>query len=188
MGSVAERLKLLRYSYAANAVKVMVLRDAGSVRIGEDSLTLAKGTEVELPRWAAVRLSELGIAKFKEEPLTIEDVARVHYNEMNVRSPMQLGKLPEGFYQRARDYISQLERGLKETADPALFREKMRAEVMLKEIIEKRISMIMQLVMSSNAAVHVIERLTPEERVLYNELRTAVEEWKALVAPYLRGA
>ncbi len=185
MTNIASMLELIRTNYMLGKVKVLVLKDAGPLLVDNETIILKRGYELEIPRFLAEILAEKGIVSFKDEILGIEDIARIHYNEMNIRSPAGIDELPENFYQRALDYMKKLDKELKETVDPALFEEKKRAEIMLKEILFKRLSLLLQLILSPMASYQVLAKLSDEEKVLYELLEKSINKWISIVAPYL---
>ncbi len=185
MTNIASMLELIRTNYMLGKVKVLVLKDAGPLLVNNETIILKRGYELEIPRFLAEILAEKGIVSFKDEILGIEDIARIHYNEMNIRSPAGIDELPENFYQRALDYMKRLDKELKETVDPALFEEKKRAEIMLKEILFKRLSLLLQLILSPMASYQVLAKLSDEEKVLYELLEKSINKWISIVAPYL---
>ncbi len=183
MASIESRIEALRVRYELKPVRVMVLRDVGKVRIDGVEYELRKGTEVELPRWMARVLASKGIVEYIETPMTLDDVARVHYMVTEARSLAETPQLPEDFYFRARDYLRQLSEELRRRPDPRILEEKSKAEIYLEEVVTRRLWAILQLLRSPAARSEVYDRLSSEEKVLHDTLLEEIEAWRRMVSP-----
>ena len=181
------RLAVIEARYELRPVRVMVVRDAGRIRVDGVEYELRKGTEVEIPRWMARVLAERGIVEPLESPMTLDDVARVHYMVTEAQSLADTPSLPEDFYLRARDYLESLRRELRRRPDPQLLDELGKAEVYLEEIVTKRLWTVLQLLRSPSARAEVYERLSSEEKALHDTLHEAIEEWRKRISPVERG-
>ncbi len=179
------RLSALEEEYLEKPVRVLVLRDH-TLTLPGGSVELRKGTEMEIPRRAARLLQARGVVEVRDEGLKLEDIARIHFSEMETRSPAEIARLPPDFYMRAKEYMALVEERLR-SLDPQAFEEKKRAELFLSEIISHRLSLILRLLQSGVKLAKVMDKLTPEEQVLYEALSTLLEEWRKRVAGYLEG-
>ncbi len=84
-----------------------------------------------------------------------------------------LQKLEEDFYERVREAIR-----LSETSPEGNKREAVMAKSTLKKLIELRSTKIVALALKGE---DIGEKLTKEERELYNNIRTVIEEFKRRV-------
>ena len=184
--SMESRIVALLVRYELKPVRVMIVKDAGRVRVDGVEVELRKGTEVELPRWMAKVPIEKGIAEPLEATMTLDDVARIHYIVTEAQSVLDTPQLPEDFYLRARDYLRMLDEELRRRPEPQVLEERMKAEVYLDEIVTRRLWTILQLLRSPSARSEVYERLTSEEKLLHDELYSRIEAWRERVSPVKR--
>ena len=140
----SELLELIELSYKLERVRVMVVKDYGSLEIDGVVYELRRGTEIELPRWIAEVLEEAGIVEVLETGLGLEDIARIHFSTHSVKSMRELERLPENFYIQAKEYLRELEARIRRELNTTLLEEKQKAELYLVEIINRRLGMILQ--------------------------------------------
>ncbi len=155
----------------------MVLKDLGVVRADGASYELRKGTEVELPRWLARSLQSIGAVKILESPLSIEDIARVHFNVLNARSLRDLEPVPEYFYLQVSEYLQDLDERIRREFDASLLDEKRRAELYMNDIVNKRIVTILHALRSPAAIAEISSKLSLEERILADSMKCLLDEW-----------
>jgi len=167
----------VRISFLAKKVRVMVLKDLGNVRADGEVYELRKGTEVELPRWLARTLQQQGIVKILETPLTIDDIARVHFNVFNARSLRELEAVPEYFYLQVQEYLEELSRRIREEFNAALLDERRKAELYMLEIVSRRITALLQALRSPAAVAEISSKLSMEERVLADAMKSLLDDW-----------
>ncbi|AEM38241.1 hypothetical protein Pyrfu_0369 [Pyrolobus fumarii 1A] len=184
MPSLEAKLEALRIRYETRPVRVMVVKEVGKIVIDGVEIELRKGTEIEVPRWIAKVLEEKGIVEPLESPMSLDDIARVHFIVTEARSLADTPSLPEDFYFRAADYLRRLETELRRRPEPQLLEEKSKAELYFEEIVSRRLWTILQLLRSPGARAEVYEKLSPEEKTLHDDLLARIEEWKRRVAPH----
>jgi len=177
----SELLELIELSYKLKPVRVMVVKDYGSLEIDGATYELRRGTEVEIPRWIAEVLEEAGVVEVLETGLGLEDIARIHFSTHSVKSVRELERLPENFYMQAKEYLRELDARIRRELNPILLEEKQKAELYLVEIIGRRLSMIVQVLRSFASLVEVYERFSEEEKLLADVLRGLIEEWRKKV-------
>ena len=177
----SELLELIELSYKLKPVRVMVVKDYGSLEIDGATYELRRGTEVEIPRWIAEVLEEAGAVEVLETRLGLEDIARIHFSTHSVKSVRELERLPENFYMQAKEYLRELDARIRRELNPMLLEEKQKAELYLVEIIGRRLSMIVQVLRSFASLVEVYERFSEEEKLLADVLRGLIEEWRKKV-------
>uniref|UniRef100_A0A7J3ZLW7 GINS subunit domain-containing protein n=1 Tax=Fervidicoccus fontis TaxID=683846 RepID=A0A7J3ZLW7_9CREN len=176
-----ESLTLLRKAFELTSARVVVTRDILPLRLSTGEVLVAsKGEKVEVPRWIAKFLEERGIAKRLTEEISIEDVLRVHYKELDRRSISELQKLPENFYWLLQEYIETLQRDLRTAPNPRLLEERRRLEGYLSDILEKRVQAIMVLAtLLKSPLVEYKPRLSLEEIELLETVSESVRVWMA---------
>ena len=176
-------IKLHEFQHRIKQARFMVVKDVGTIVLDGVEVTLAKGVEVEVPLWAARVLEERGIGNRAEPGLSIEDITRIHFSVMNARSPADLEPLPRDFYFDALDYIEELSNRIRREFNAALLEERQRAIQYFLEILDKRLSLILQSVKSPAALAEIAEKLSPEEAALLDELRRDIEAWRGRLSP-----
>jgi len=177
------KLNLIKYKFKTKNVRIMVLRDNGNIRIDGEEITLQKGVEIEVPFWLAKILAEKGAANIIETNMSIEDIARIHFTVISARTPADLEPLPRSFYLEAARYIEQLEDTIRREFRAELLEEKQKAVQYLLEIIDKRLLLLLQSMRSPTTLAEISSKLSEEEAVLIEELRSDIETWKKTIAP-----
>jgi DNA replication factor GINS len=174
---IEEGLRLARLAYESSTVRVMVLKDAGRVVVGDSTYELRKGTELELPRWLAKLLAEEGVVELLETPLSLNDIARAHFSATSASTVAELEQLPRDFYQQVAEYIRNLDTRVRREFDPALLEERHKASQYVKDIASKRVGILLRALRSPTAIGELRDKLTPEEQVLFNTLSLVLETW-----------
>jgi len=176
-------IALAALRHRVKPTRVMVLRDAGTAVVDGVEVSLVKGAEVEVPLWAALTLEQAGIGNRVEQGLGIEDITRVHFSVMSARNPAELEPLPRDFYFEALDYIAELSERIRREFNAMLLEERQRAIQYFIEILDRRLTLILQSVRSPAALAEIADKLTPEEAALLDELRRDIESWKRSLSP-----
>lgn len=177
------KLRLVAFRHRLRSTRVMVLRELGEINIDGEKLSLEKGVEIEVPLWLATLLTEKGYVNIVEQPITIEDIARVHFSTVSAKTPADLEPLPKGFYLEALRYIESLDKQIRREFNAMLLEERQKATQYLLEIIDKRLLLILQSMRSPTSLAEISSKLTDEESILLEELRDDVEKWKKALAP-----
>ncbi len=176
-------LRIIEEEYMLKPVRIMVVKDYGNVHIDGTEYPLHKGVELEVPLWLAELLVSQGVANVVETPLSIEDIARVHFTTVSARTPAELEPLPRNFYQEAKRFIKQLDEEIRREFNAALLEEKQKAIQYLLEIIDRRLTLIMQSIRSPTTVAEISSKLSQEESALLEEIRDDVEKWKRTLTP-----
>jgi DNA replication factor GINS len=177
------RLKLFELQYLLRPTRVMVVKDSKNLYIDGQSIELQKGVEIEIPYWLASQLVKEGLVKIVESPLSLEDIARIHFSVISAKTPSDLEQLPQYFYQEAKTVIQELGERAKKELDPALLEERHRMLQYLVEIIDKRLTILLQSLRSPTSIAEITSRLTPEEEALLNYLSNALKTWREKILP-----
>jgi len=172
-------LKALEEEYNTSPVRVEVIRNHEPIVYDNEKYELVKGTEVDLPRWIAYELASRNIVVVREEPeLTIEDLSRYLFLEVHsLKTPSALQRVPRDFYPKLRLLLRKLKEKLDKEFNVQVLEEYHRVERYSMEIIRSRLSKILAAVQSPEELKDVIDRMTPEERVLYMFLRETINYW-----------
>lgn len=162
--------------YDVERVKVKVLRKVPEIRVGEEVLgPLPQDQEVEVERWVAKILKEEGYVEIIDERSTdLATMSKIAWKES--RTP-QLTPLEPTFYIKARNYLKSLAEKAK--TNPEALNEKRLAEVRLIDVINCRVQKIVNMALTgAQPPREVLDCLTPEERMLFNELCSLISRWR----------
>lgn len=172
-----EKLKEMELDYLNSRVKVTLMRDIPRLEaFGEVFTDLKKGAVIRVRRWAAERLVEAGAAQHDSQPVTPAVIRQIEWRERN--NPGDLQKLPDYFYQDAWNLISGGQRRVG-VRDPAL-------HAMLLDVASLRVAKILRL-SRRDAMEELLEKFTPEERLLHRAVRRLVEAWQRKVTMPVEG-
>ncbi len=183
MTDIRERLKLLEHDYQLEPVRVVFLKDA-EIPTPNGYMKIQRGEELDLPRWQARKLREEGVLEIKESEIGSEDIARIHFTEVHSRGAIQLAPLPARFYLKVREYIETLNKAIKENPSPSLFNDRANTEKLLSDIVDRRLNKIVRLVVAGGDD-SVLDRMTPEEKILYQTLLNTIRSWREEIIGYL---
>lgn len=172
-------LKALEEEYNTLPVRVEVIRDHEPIVYNNEKYELIKGTEIDLPRWIAYELASRNIVIVREEPqITIEDLSKYLFLEIrSLRTPSALQRIPKDFYPKLRLLLKRLREKLDKEFNVQVLEEYHKVERYSMEIIQSRLSKILAAIQSPEELKDVIDKMTPEERVLYTFLRETINYW-----------
>ncbi|MCS7140405.1 MAG: hypothetical protein N3F04_04855 [Candidatus Nezhaarchaeota archaeon] len=157
-------------------VKVRVLKSIPEIKVGGGVIgPLAQGQEVEIERWIARVLKEEGYVEIiDEKSVDLPLLSKIAWRESR---SSQLTSLEPSFYVKVKKYLKSLSEKAK--VSPEALSEKKTAEVKLIDIVNCRLQKIVAMALASaQPPKEVIESLTPEERMLFNELSSAISRWR----------
>lgn len=165
-------LKRIFFEFEEKPVLVRCLKDRAGINIGSNSLSLHRGSEIELPYWIARRLSEEGYVEIKDlKTFDISYMTSLLWDERKSQTPLELD---EDFYSIVALQIDQLQK----KGSAFVLRDKERMEALLKDIISKRRFKIIKLAQKAGDPSPYIKNLTPEEYWLFKILREQLSEWE----------
>jgi len=162
--------------YDVEKVKVKVLKRVPEIRVGEEVLgPFPQDQEVEIERWIAKVLEEGGYVEIVDEKkIDLTAISKIAWKES--RTP-QLIALEPTFYVKARNYLKSLVEKVK--ASPEALNEKRLTEARLIDVINSRTQKIVNLALTgAQPPREVLDCLTPEERVLFNEVCSLISRWR----------
>jgi len=164
-------LKKIRLKYELDDTIVIPQVDSKNIRLpGLEEFVIERGKALRVYRGMANRLADSGWVKIGEENLTLKDITSMRWLES---SEEVLIKLPEFFYLKAVKLIG-------EGKDSKI----MEVQNDLQEIIDIRLRKLIKLVFLKEAPANILERLQPEEKLLYSFLKEALKIWqKELMSP-----
>ena len=155
-------------------VRVSMKTSTEEIEVGDLLLKKAnEGERLELPRWVAEELVELGLAEVQEEAFEVE-IFKALTREKILASP-QLSPLEPNFYIRMRRRLAAVRLGVERGKYRREDYEKLRTTSY--DLIGRRLSKLLS--MSSSANVKTIEdRITPEEKAFFTMSSSISAAWK----------
>lgn len=127
----------------------------------------------ELPRWAAEVLVEMGFAEAEDESFELEVFKAL--SRERIQGPTQLSTLKDDFYLKLRRLLKGLR--AKAEKDGSIKPELDRLLISVYDLITLRIGKLLYLAGSSYPQ-GISEKVTPEEKELFDQVRKSVEEWR----------
>lgn len=171
---ITELFERREREFLLSPVRVIVRSSMEELEVGD--MTIAKmreGETVEVPRWVAEELMELGTAEIQEEPFEVEIFKALTREKMLGAS--QLSALQPNFYMRMRRRLAAVKAG---TATGKYRREDYeRLKATCYDLIGRRLSKLLSV--SSSASLQTVgDKITPEERIFFTTSRSYSEQWK----------
>ena len=156
-------------------VRATMKTSTDEIEVGDMLLKKAnEGERVELPRWVAEELVELGLAEVQEETFEVE-IFKALTREKILASP-QLSPLEPNFYIRMRRRLAAVKVGVERGKYRREDYEKLRTTSY--DLIGRRLSKLLS--MSSSASVKTIaDRITPEEKAFFSMSSSISAAWKS---------
>jgi len=165
------------FTFENTPVRILVNRNCPEIQLA--GLTVGpfeEGKDYEVQYWIASELERAGIARFREEELLdIRKLDKILWKE-KVQHVRQVSHLQADFYPRLRRFLNRL----KKTANssPERNAEYRKAEGVARDIVNIRLRKIVALASSPEQTGQTLNDLAKEERTLYNQLYTIINEWK----------
>jgi DNA replication initiation complex subunit (GINS family) len=91
----------------------------------------------------------------------------------------QLAALRGDFYPRLRRFLLGLKQRVAQ--NPALGSDQLRATISARDLVSLRLSKLLHLTSGTSFAPDLMQKITPEERRLFEVVRSLVEEWRVAV-------
>ncbi|MDJ0274709.1 MAG: hypothetical protein QXO17_07810 [Nitrososphaerota archaeon] len=123
------------------------------------------GSVLEVPAWVADVLGEARLAEVVDE-VGLQQLYQLLVRERRGAEPVQL---PEGFYPKVRRALSRAQR-----------EEAQRIENVLRDVVNLRLSKLIPAALKSPDP-EWIRNLTPEERLLFEDLKARIREFYSSV-------
>ncbi len=163
--------------YDTSQVKVVVKEPKAQVEIGGMKVDLSiKGVELQVPRWAAEKLVELGVVEAKlADELSLKDLHGILWRESR---EINLTEIDPNFYHKLRKQLKKLRSESIKNPTPELLDTLRKFESTARDIVSCRIQKIVQAALSESLPPEVLEVMTIEERALLAEISELIEEWK----------
>jgi hypothetical protein len=175
----SDDIKSSQFLYEEELVGVVFQKPLPATKVGGlDLPSSVEGSEARIPLWAARVLSKEGIVKLsldEGQDLKSSELFKLSWKEE--RNEM-LSPLPANFYPKLRDLVDDLNRSIKENPTHTTLSEQRQAYMKAKDLINCRLQKILRLSFERNPPKGAVEALQPEERAIFEALRSEIEEWR----------
>ncbi len=165
------------FTFENTPVRILINRNCPEIQLAGLAVgPFEEGREYDVPYWIASELERAGIARFREEELLdTRKLDKILWKE-KVQQVRQISHLQADFYPRLRRFLNRLKRTANNS--PERNAEYRKAESVAKDIINIRLRKIVALASSPEQTDQTLNDLAKEERTLYNQLYTMINEWK----------
>ncbi|MEM2203198.1 MAG: hypothetical protein QXI22_02465 [Sulfolobales archaeon] len=171
-------IEAIRAARRLAPVSVAVLRSIGKTPFTD--VELIRGSEVEIPRWAAEVLEKMGYVEVKREVGSSSDVNRIRFAEEDHarRGGLSISKIPGDFYIEVGRIIRELSEKIKKGGSPSDIVELDRITRALDRIVSIRLQKIlMASILHSERSGDFEKNLSFEEKTLYRIIDSDVKHW-----------
>lgn len=171
----------LDFDFENISTRIVASRNIQELTVsGVDIGPVEEGKELETKYWIASRLVAAGLASFRDDGLMDFDVLyKIHWKETKLQIGRVISSLPECFYPRLRRYLSQLKE--KAATDATRTIEYNNALRLTHDIVNCRLKKLVGLSTSPDQTEEVLQKLSREERILYNSLHSIVSDWRSKI-------
>ncbi len=173
-------LESLDFMFENEKVKVIANRNHPEIKlVGITVGPFEEAKEYEVMYWIARELERMGIAKFREEEkLDLIKLHKIHWKE-RAQTSRTIAQLPENFYPKLRRFLEELKR--KAVKDPEKMRDYEKAVRIAKDIVNCRMRKIVLLASTAAKTNQFLEKLTEEERILYDQISSIISGWRTKI-------
>lgn len=186
IGSLVESSTYLgsrEIGYLLQPVRITMTKSLPKISIGEAKMEeTTEGMNLEVKRWIAEILVELGFAQINGESFEIDLFKALSRERM--QKPEQLSSLHKDFYLKAKRQLEvAIPMDTKVNSDSQTY-EKLVSSI--RDLIDYRTGKLLTKG-TSKPTPDVLEKLTPEERLFLATVNTLVESWRDAVLAADRG-
>jgi len=172
---ITEMFEQREREFLLSHVRVTMKGSLEEVEVGEVVIgRMREGETMELPRWVAEELVELGLAEMQEEAFETE-IFKVLTREKMLGAP-QLSQLQANFYLKMRRRLAVI----KEGSEKGKYRREdyLKLKATCYDLVGRRLSKLLSI--SSSANLQTIgDKITPEEKFFFTSSRSFSDEWKS---------
>ena len=176
--SIDNLLRDREVGYLLSPARITLQENLPAIQVGEVSLEAAQaGSILEVPRWVAEIITRSGFADMAEESLDAELFKAI--SRERIQGSTQLASLKEDFHLKVHRYLSHF-KALNETSSEArITYEKL--SMTAYDLVTMRMGKIIQLAGSKSPPLDIFEKITLEEKLLFNMVRRLVSHWRSSI-------
>ncbi|MEM3437029.1 MAG: hypothetical protein QXP55_00640 [Nitrososphaerales archaeon] len=159
-------------------VKVIIKQNLPRIEVGSVSLPeVHEGDVIEVPRWVAEIMVQMGFADIQEESIDLELFKALSREKM--QDPSQISTLKSDFYPRIRLQIKSMKSMMERNESLKEAYEKFSSSAY--DLIALRMNKLLYLAGSSSLSPDLEKKITQEEKVLFETIRSIIEDWKKAI-------
>ena len=176
------KLEDLDFRFENSPVKIIANKNYPQIKLaGLNVGPLEEGNEYEVYHWIGCVLVKAGIAHFREDDeLDATKLYKVQWKE-RVQAAGQIAELSEDFYPRLRRYLSEVKEESTTTRQPERVQEYEKANQLSWDIVNSRLKKIVSLASGPTQTDQIVKKLTTEEKLLFQKLYKAINEWRTRI-------
>jgi len=175
----SEDIKSSQFLYEEEPVGVIFQKPLPATKIGGLQVgAFVEGSEARLPFWAARALEAEGVVRLKLDEIQQLKSSELYKLCWKEERNETLYQLPPHFYPKLRDLILMLNSSIRQNPTHTTLNEQRQAFMKAQDLINCRLQKILHLSFERNPAKAVIDTLEPEERALFEALRSEIEDWR----------
>ncbi|MGD6807744.1 MAG: hypothetical protein ACQCN4_12400 [Candidatus Bathyarchaeia archaeon] len=163
-------------------VKIVANRNCPEIKLA--GLTVGpfdEGNEYEVYFWVAKNLAAAAMVHFREdEMLDGTKLNKVQWKEVSA-IPGQISEIPENFYPKLRRYLGELKEQATQSQQSEKFQEYDRGKHLARDIVNSRMKKIVALASGPGQSEQVLNKLTKEEKIVFEQLVKIISEWKGRI-------
>ncbi len=173
--------EFLTRDFMEQEVKVEIIGESEPVLTLEGYIELNKGAEYMLPRRIAYELESKGIARVKDDHLSIKDLSKIVYNEEATKHKIQLYKLKPYLYSLVKNTLQNMREKLRKGSSVELYDEYKKLTDLYSTLIMLRKRKIINLLNLPAIPQELIDKMSEEEKILFSILRSTLNEWEKTI-------
>jgi DNA replication factor GINS len=176
--SIVGFLKDFEIGFLLTPVKVIVKQYLPFIEVGSINLhEVHEGDVIEVPRWVAETMMQMGFADIQEESIDLDLFKALSRERM--QDPSQISTLKGDFYPRMKRQIKMMKSmmGRDESLKGAY--EKFLSSAY--DLIGLRMNKLLYLSGSSSLSPDLEKKITQEEKVFFEIIRSIIEDWKKAI-------
>lgn len=176
-------IKDLDFRFENSPARIVANRNHPEIKLAGISVgPLLEGNEYEVYYWIARELVEAGIAHFRDDDyLDAAKLYKIQWKE-RVQIPGQISELPEDFYSKLRRHIANTKEEI--AKQPEKIQEYEKARYLAWDIVNSRLRKIVTLSSGPAQTEEVLKKITSEERLIYEQLNKAIQQWRKQIIEY----
>jgi hypothetical protein len=147
--------------------------DIGSIHLDP----MNEGDTIDLPRWEAEVMVDMGICEYQEENFSSEVFKAV--TREKIAGSDQLSTLRPDFYLRVRRQLSFS--ADRPSLKPATLPELERTRTLVYDLVALRLRKILSIATSLSPSTDIKDKLTPEEFQIFDSVYNLLQSWRSIV-------
>jgi hypothetical protein len=163
-------------------VKIIANRNCPEIKLAGLAVgPFDEGNEYEVYFWVAKELAAAAMVHFREDDiLDATKLFKAQWKE-GVQIPGQISELRNDFYPKLRRFLLDQKDQATQTQQAEKFQEYDRTKQLARDIVNSRLRKIVALAAAPAQSGQILDKLTSEEKILYDQLVKLISEWKAKI-------